>query len=275
MMRGGESSCRDSLDLDRRRGLALRAQFEAAQSRRSARREAARNDDPADDSRWTVEIDDRYVILASFAAAAREGLSQSWRRLRLSKLSIFEADTNPELLGARGLQGLLASSFDMKRLGVEATRSRLLSLTSREGAMVFLPNGRQLIEDDDIAAGSRSVARRLFSPPAPRHRASFEAPCSREPWAHARQLPAPNGTSAFHGHAERWVGAPVTTVIVPAIHLRRDGNAPHSCGRESLLPMSIRNRTDAGPLISSGLAAGAPRRADAVFPCINAEQSCE
>src|SRR5215471_16834892 len=27
---------------------------------------------PADDSRWTVEIDDRYVILASFAAAARD-----------------------------------------------------------------------------------------------------------------------------------------------------------------------------------------------------------
>src|SRR5579863_710560 len=27
---------------------------------------------PADDSRWTVELDDRYVILASFAAAARE-----------------------------------------------------------------------------------------------------------------------------------------------------------------------------------------------------------
>jgi UDP-N-acetylglucosamine 4,6-dehydratase len=27
---------------------------------------------PADDSRWTVEIDDRYVILASFAVAARD-----------------------------------------------------------------------------------------------------------------------------------------------------------------------------------------------------------
>ena len=27
---------------------------------------------PADDSRWTVETEDRYVILASFATAVRE-----------------------------------------------------------------------------------------------------------------------------------------------------------------------------------------------------------
>ena len=65
---------------------------------------------PADDSRWTVEIDDRYVILASFAAAAREAYLNRGAR-PVAEGFQYSSDTNPELLGARGLQGLLAQAF--------------------------------------------------------------------------------------------------------------------------------------------------------------------
>ncbi len=65
---------------------------------------------PADDSRWTVEIDDRYVILASFAAAAREAYLNRGARAVAEGFQ-YSSDTNPELLGARGLQALLAQAF--------------------------------------------------------------------------------------------------------------------------------------------------------------------
>ena len=65
---------------------------------------------PADDSRWTVEIDDRYVILASFAAAAREAYLNRGAK-PVAEGFQYSSDTNPELLGARGLQALLAQAF--------------------------------------------------------------------------------------------------------------------------------------------------------------------
>ncbi len=45
---------------------------------------------PADDSRWTVEIEDRFVILASFAAAAPRSLYQSRRESGAGRLLLFE-----------------------------------------------------------------------------------------------------------------------------------------------------------------------------------------
>jgi UDP-N-acetylglucosamine 4,6-dehydratase len=65
---------------------------------------------PADDSRWTVEIDDRYVILASFAAAAREAYLHRGAK-PVAEDFAFSSDTNPERLDARGLQTLLAQAY--------------------------------------------------------------------------------------------------------------------------------------------------------------------
>ena len=65
---------------------------------------------PADDSRWTVELDDRYVILASFAAAAREAYINRGAK-PVSEGFAYSSDTNPEMLDARGLRILLEQAF--------------------------------------------------------------------------------------------------------------------------------------------------------------------
>src|SRR5579885_237529 len=65
---------------------------------------------PADDSRWTVELDDRFVILASFAAAAREAYINRGAR-PVPEGFAYSSDANPERLDARGLQALLAQAF--------------------------------------------------------------------------------------------------------------------------------------------------------------------
>jgi UDP-N-acetylglucosamine 4,6-dehydratase len=65
---------------------------------------------PGDDARWTVEIDDRYVILASFAAAAREAYLHRGAKPVMEGFS-YSSDSNPERLDARGLQTLLAQSY--------------------------------------------------------------------------------------------------------------------------------------------------------------------
>src|ERR1700744_5687508 len=58
---------------------------------------------PADDSRFTVELDDRYVILASFAAAAREAYLNRGAK-PVAEDFAYSSDTNPEALDVRGLQ---------------------------------------------------------------------------------------------------------------------------------------------------------------------------
>ncbi len=66
---------------------------------------------PADDSRWTVEIEDRYIILASFAAAAREAYIHRGAK-PVEENFAYSSDTNPERLGVHGLQMLLAQAFE-------------------------------------------------------------------------------------------------------------------------------------------------------------------
>jgi UDP-N-acetylglucosamine 4,6-dehydratase len=65
---------------------------------------------PADDSRWTVELEDRFVILASFAAAAREAYLHRGAN-PVSEGFAYSSDSNPEQLDVRGLQALLAQAF--------------------------------------------------------------------------------------------------------------------------------------------------------------------
>src|SRR3954464_2846507 len=65
---------------------------------------------PADDAHCTVELEDRFVILQSFAHAARDAYLHRGGRPVADGFS-YSSDSNPEKLDARGLQTLLAQSF--------------------------------------------------------------------------------------------------------------------------------------------------------------------
>jgi UDP-N-acetylglucosamine 4,6-dehydratase len=62
---------------------------------------------PADDAHCTVELEDRYVILQSFAQAARDAYLHRGGKPVTDGFS-YSSDSNPEQLDARGLQTLLA-----------------------------------------------------------------------------------------------------------------------------------------------------------------------
>jgi UDP-N-acetylglucosamine 4,6-dehydratase len=64
---------------------------------------------PADDAHCTVELEDRYVILQSFAHTARETYLNRGGKGVPDGFS-YSSDSNPEKLDARGLQTLLAMS---------------------------------------------------------------------------------------------------------------------------------------------------------------------
>ncbi len=65
---------------------------------------------PADDSRQTLELDDRYIILPSFFAVQRElYLDHGAKAVREG--FAYTSDANPERLDARGLQSMLAETF--------------------------------------------------------------------------------------------------------------------------------------------------------------------
>jgi UDP-N-acetylglucosamine 4,6-dehydratase len=57
-----------------------------------------------------VEIEDRYVILASFAAAAREAYINRGAK-PVTEGFAYSSDDNPERLDARGLQALLQQAM--------------------------------------------------------------------------------------------------------------------------------------------------------------------
>ena len=65
---------------------------------------------PADDAHCTVELEDRYIILQSFANAARDAYLHRGGKPVADGFS-YSSDTNPEKLDARGLQTLLSMSY--------------------------------------------------------------------------------------------------------------------------------------------------------------------
>jgi len=65
---------------------------------------------PADDSHWTLELEDRFVILASFAAASREAYLNRGAK-PVTEGFAYSSDNNPEQLDARGLQLLLREAY--------------------------------------------------------------------------------------------------------------------------------------------------------------------
>lgn len=65
---------------------------------------------PADDAHCTVELEDRYVILQSFADAARDAYLHRGGKPVPDGFS-YSSDSNPEKLDVHGLQTLLAMSY--------------------------------------------------------------------------------------------------------------------------------------------------------------------
>jgi UDP-N-acetylglucosamine 4,6-dehydratase/5-epimerase len=65
---------------------------------------------PADDAHCTVELEDRYVILQSFANTAREVYLHRGGKPVADGFS-YASDTNPEKLDAHGLQTLLQMAY--------------------------------------------------------------------------------------------------------------------------------------------------------------------
>ena len=65
---------------------------------------------PVDDAHSTLELEDRYVILASFAQSAREAYEHSGGRAVPEGFS-YSSESNPEKLDARGLQALLELAY--------------------------------------------------------------------------------------------------------------------------------------------------------------------
>lgn len=65
---------------------------------------------PADDSHWTLDVGDRFVILASFASALREAYLNRGA-MPVEEGFSYSSDNNPEQLDARGLQHLLTEAY--------------------------------------------------------------------------------------------------------------------------------------------------------------------
>jgi UDP-N-acetylglucosamine 4,6-dehydratase len=65
---------------------------------------------PADDAHCTVELEDRYVILQSFANAARDAYLHRGAKPVPEGFS-YSSDSNPEQLDARGLNALLQMAY--------------------------------------------------------------------------------------------------------------------------------------------------------------------
>ncbi|PWE17568.1 UDP-N-acetylglucosamine 4,6-dehydratase (inverting) [Marinicauda salina] len=65
----------------------------------------------SDDARDTVELDDRYVILPSYAAEVRAAWAEAGAAPAPEGFA-YSSDANPERLDARALQGLLRETFE-------------------------------------------------------------------------------------------------------------------------------------------------------------------
>jgi UDP-N-acetylglucosamine 4,6-dehydratase len=65
---------------------------------------------PADDAHCTIELDDRYVILQSFANTARDAYLRRGGK-PVADGFCYSSDNNPEKLDALGLQSLLATAY--------------------------------------------------------------------------------------------------------------------------------------------------------------------
>jgi UDP-4-amino-4,6-dideoxy-N-acetyl-beta-L-altrosamine transaminase len=106
---------------------------------------------------------------------------------------------------------------------------RALKAAAAKPVEPFLPYGRQLIEDDDVAAVAEAL-RSDFLTTGP-FVSRFEAALARTVQAREAVVCA-NGTAALHMAARALNLGPGTKVIVPALTFLATANAPHMNGAE-------------------------------------------
>jgi len=106
---------------------------------------------------------------------------------------------------------------------------RALKAAAAKPVEPFLPYGRQLIEDDDVAAVAEAL-RSDFLTTGP-FVSRFEAALARTVQAREAVVCA-NGTAALHMAARALNLGPRTKVIVPALTFLATANAPHMNGAE-------------------------------------------
>ena len=145
---------------------------------------------------------------------------------------------------------------------------------SRERApgRAFLPYGRQLIDDDDIAAVSNALRGELLTT-GPLVE-TFERSLARTVGARDT-VACSNGTAALYLAARALGIGPGHTVIVPSITFVATASAPHLAGAEIVFadvdPDSGLMRAQD---FEAALARAPHKHADAVFPVHYAGQSC-
>ena len=113
---------------------------------------------PADDAHCTVELEDRYVILQSFANAARDAYLHRGGKPVAEGFS-YSSDTNPGKAG-RARPADPAGRWPMPDRADPATRWQ----------PAFLPYGRQEIGDADVKAVVEALVLRLADHRPPRFR---------------------------------------------------------------------------------------------------------
>ncbi len=154
-------------------------------------------------------------------------------------------------------------------------RSRIPSSqsTPEKGEGAFLPYGRQLIEDDDIAAVSNALrGEYLTTGPLVEN---FERMLARIVGAR-ETIACSNGTAALYLAARALGLGTGHTVIVPAITFVATASAPHLAGAEIVFAdvdpeTGLMRACD----LEAALARAPHKHADAVFPVHYAGQSCD
>jgi len=146
------------------------------------------------------------------------------------------------------------------------------SRASEEGD-AFLPYGRQLIEEDDVAAVAEALRGDCLTTGPLTER--FERMLARTVGAR-ETVACSNGTSALYMAARALGLGSGNSVIVPAITFLATASAPHLAGAEIVFA-DVDPET--GLMRATDLEAALPRaprgRADAVFPVHYAGQSCD
>jgi UDP-4-amino-4,6-dideoxy-N-acetyl-beta-L-altrosamine transaminase len=142
-----------------------------------------------------------------------------------------------------------------------------------EGVQAFLPYGRQVIEDDDIAAVAEAL-RGDYLTTGPLVEA-FEKKLAETVGA-SHAVACSNGTAALYIAARALGLGPGSTIVVPAITFLATASAPHLFGAEVVFADVD---PDTGLMrvgdLEAALSRAPNRRADAVFPVHFAGQSCD
>jgi UDP-4-amino-4,6-dideoxy-N-acetyl-beta-L-altrosamine transaminase len=151
--------------------------------------------------------------------------------------------------------------------------ANIRDLRPRSASGAFLPYGRQLIEDDDVAAVTEALhGEFLTTGPLVDQ---FERKLAETVGA-ADVVACSNGTAALYMAAKALGLGPGHHVIVPAITFVATASAPHLAGAEIIFADVDRETGLMRPEdLEEALSRAPGGRADAVFPVHYAGQSCD